>query len=93
MEDLYVVTKKRQIHIKSLGYKYVEMWEHEFHRLLKMDVEMKSFVDGLDVQDMLSPRDSFFCGRTNAVRLHHKVQNDDEKNRILRLYEFISVDQ
>jgi len=59
MEELYVVTKKREIEIKSLGYKYVSIWEHEYQRQLKRDEEMKNFVNTLDVQDRLNPRDSF----------------------------------
>ena len=88
MEELYVVTKKRETHIKSLGYKYVAIWEHEFHQLLKENNEMKQFVSQLDIQDRLNPRDSFFGGRTNAVRLHYKVQSDDEK---IQYYDFTSL--
>jgi len=88
MEELYVVTKKRQTHIKSLGYKYVEIWEHEFHRQLEEDAQMKTFVDALDIQDRLNSRDSFFGGRTNAIRLHYKIQYQHEK---IEYYDFTSL--
>ena len=88
LEELYTVTKKRENIIKALGYKYVEIWEHEFQRQLEQDKEMKLFVDSLDVQDRLNPRDSFFGGRTNAIRLHHKIQNEDET---IEYYDFTSL--
>jgi len=35
LEELYVVTKKREEEIKRLGYKYKCIWEHQFHKNLK----------------------------------------------------------
>lgn len=88
MEELYVGTKKRQAHVKSLGYKYVEIWEYEYQRQLKRVEYIKSFVDSLDEQDRLYSRDSFFGVRTNAVRLHHKIRHEDET---IEYYDFTSL--
>lgn len=41
---------------------------------------VKTFVNGLDIEDRLSPRDAFYGGRTNATKLYHKV---DENQQIL----------
>lgn len=71
MEELYVVTKKRETEIRLLGYNCVVIWEHDFMYQLNTNKDMKSFVDSLDVQDRLNPRNIFFGGRTNAIRLHH----------------------
>lgn len=48
MEALYVVTKKREIEIKSRGYKYVAIWDN-YQRQLKRDKGVKNFVNTLDV--------------------------------------------
>ena len=71
---LYVKTAKREQVLKRMGYKLVTCWEHEFHK----QPQMQSFLDSLDIQDRLRPRDSFFGGRTNAARLHYKA-GDGEK--------------
>ena len=77
MEELYTLTMKKKTHLETLGYKYVYIWEHEFHQQLKQDDVMTAFVDTLDIQDRLHPRDSFGGGRTNATRLHYKVKEDE----------------
>ena len=77
IEELYTMTMKKKAYLESVGYKYVCIWEHEFQDQLKENAEMKTFVDNLDVQDRLNPRDSFAGGRTNATKLHYKVKNDE----------------
>lgn len=89
MEELYVVTKKRETEIISLGYMYVALWEHEYHRKLKSNEEMKSF---LDVQDRLNPRE--FLWRTNQWRaITPQCTTRRRNNKILRLYESVSIDK
>lgn len=60
IEELYVITKKREKEIKNLNYKYKCIWEHQFHKNLKKKKDMNHFVSQLDIQDRLNPRDSFF---------------------------------
>ena len=46
----------------------------------KTDPQLKAFVDKLDIVPPLNPREAFFGGRTNAIKLHHKVdENENEK--------------
>lgn len=35
--------------------------------------DVKDFVQTLDIQSRLDPRESFYGGRTNAVKLYHKI--------------------
>jgi G:T-mismatch repair DNA endonuclease (very short patch repair protein) len=77
-EVLYVKTMKRRAELEALGYKVVSLWEHEFHEMKKGNSKMSKYVDNLDLQDRLEPRDSFFGGRTNAVRLHYRVQSGEQ---------------
>ncbi|XP_041361863.1 uncharacterized protein LOC121377830 [Gigantopelta aegis] len=78
IEELHALTIKKRNVLKEKGYKLVDIWEHEFREKQKKNPEMKTFVDALDIQDRLDPRDSFFGGRTNASTLYYKV-NDEEQ--------------
>ena len=66
----YALTVEKKVHLESLGYKVVTMWEHEFLRRLKTGKELMSFVKQVPVESRLDPRDSFFGGRTNASKLY-----------------------
>ncbi|XP_041366927.1 uncharacterized protein LOC121381654 [Gigantopelta aegis] len=78
IEELYALTCRKREELKLKGYKVIEIWEHEFNHLLKSNPELKQFVNSLDLQDRLNPRDSFFGGRTNASTLHYKVKEGEE---------------
>ena len=52
--------------------------EHDYHRNMKMEEGMKEYVSSLDIRDRLNPRDSFFGGRTNAIKLYHETDNPGE---------------
>ncbi|MES9882603.1 MAG: DNA polymerase [Sedimenticola sp.] len=77
MEELYALTLKKKRLLKQMGYKYVCIWEHEFLQMKTQDVELRAFVDGLDVQARLDPRESFFGGRTNACKLYFSARDDE----------------
>lgn len=78
MNELYYMTNKKRNDLIRLGYQYKCIWEHEFHEQLKSDADMRSYVSTLDITDRLNPRDSFFGGRTNAIKLFHQVQKPGE---------------
>ncbi|XP_041361018.1 uncharacterized protein LOC121377177 [Gigantopelta aegis] len=78
IEELYALTCRKREELKLKGYKVIEIWEHEFNHLQKSNPELKQFVNSLDLQDRLNPRDSFFGGRTNASTLHYKVKEGEE---------------
>ncbi|XP_041351271.1 uncharacterized protein LOC121370216 [Gigantopelta aegis] len=73
-----VPSEGKREELKLKGYKVIEIWEHEFNHLQKSNPELKQFVNSLDLQDRLNPRDSFFGGRTNASTLHYKVKEGEE---------------
>ena len=62
----------------------------EWNGMQKTDPQLKAFVDKLDIVPPLNPREAFFGGRTNAIKLHHKVdENENEKTEyrdIISLY-------
>ena len=67
------MTQQKKADLISMGYEYVCMWEHDFNMALKTNPALIAFAIELDVQTRLEPRDTFFGGRTNAVKLYHKV--------------------
>ena len=88
MDELYVLTKKKEAALRAMGYNYECKWECEFRDdMVKNRDGVKDFVNQLDLVSRLNPRDSFFGGRTNATKLHHKVQEDEK----IRYVDFTSL--
>ena len=52
--------------------------EHEFHDLLKVNPEANEFVNTLDIVTRLDPRETFYGGRCNAVKLYPTAIGDDK---------------
>ena len=78
MNELYTLTQIKREALEKAGYTYICKWECDFNKDIQSDTDLGEFVKNTDVQERLHPRDSFFGGRTNASKLHHKVQ-DGEK--------------
>ncbi len=79
------IYKKHVDRIKNLKEKnkdhvFIEMWECDFNKLKKESPELRSFLisDKCDILDRLDPRDSLFGGRTNAIKMYHKVEPNEE---------------
>ena len=54
------------------------MWECEWQRKLNNSSELLKIVDSFDIRERLRIRDAFFGGRTNAIKLYHKVAEDEK---------------
>ena len=68
----------------------VEMWECVFHDFLRRDAEAKAYVDSLkNIVDLLNPRDAFYGGRVNAVKLLVKVEENPTTK--IKYVDFISL--
>ncbi|XP_072384507.1 uncharacterized protein [Diabrotica undecimpunctata] len=65
MSDLYERTLWRAAQIKEAGYKLVEMWECEWLK----SKECKN-APSPQIVEPLKPREAFFGGRTNAIKLN-----------------------
>ena len=70
MRDLREKTKEVTLSLQRMGFRVIEMWEHEFNSQKKTNTGLISFLKTLDIQDRLNPRESFFGGRTNAIKLY-----------------------
>ena len=60
--------------LRELGYTVKECWECEWNVRKKIDPEIQTFVEQLQIDQPLNPRDAFFGGRTNACTLHFKAE-------------------
>ncbi|XP_034302591.2 uncharacterized protein [Magallana gigas] len=87
LDELFKMTKKRERELKELGYNLVVVWEHQFRYQLEKNADLQQFINTLDLQDRLDPRDSFFGGRTNAIKLHYKAKEDET----IQYYDFTSL--
>ena len=78
MHDLYHATVEKTEYLKSEGYNVVEIWECAINRELTNDEEMKYYFDYYDMTDPLEPRDALYGGRTNASKLYHECEADEQ---------------
>ena len=71
--ELFAKTRNKERDLRALGMKVISIWEHEFDTLLATDVDARNFVDSLDFEERLDPRDSLTGGRTNGCVLYKRV--------------------
>ena len=88
MGDLFTATCQRGQLIRDAGYQLVEMWECEWHEMIKADADMKKVVEGLTLVEPLQPRDALFGGRTNGVKLY---QDTVPGQSVIRYYDIKSL--
>ena len=50
------------------------MCECDWDMEVRTNEELRHFLDTLEIVDPLQPRNAFFGGRTNAVKLHHMAE-------------------
>ncbi|XP_071040666.1 uncharacterized protein [Parasteatoda tepidariorum] len=72
MRALRQSTEETTEKLRALGYDVIECWEHQFRNLKKDDRELKEFLFSHKLKDRLIPRDAFYGGRTNAIKLFHE---------------------
>ena len=84
--QVYADTKAREAYLVSQGYDLKVMWECEFRQAIKRDPALKAFVKNFRHVAPLQPRDAFYGGRTNAIKLHHKCAPGEE----IRYYDVTS---
>ncbi|XP_074648785.1 uncharacterized protein LOC141904126 [Tubulanus polymorphus] len=76
--ELYQATLEKTSKIRALGYNLVEFWEHEYRDLVKENHAFADFVKKSDILDPLQPRDAFFGGRTNAIKIYRQAEGEEK---------------
>jgi len=79
LHEVYECTLEKIKKLKDQGYRVIEKWECEWDKDVKTDPELQQFLVDFEIVDPLQPRDAFFGGRTNAVKLHHKIDTAQEE--------------
>ena len=78
MEQLYEDTFEKVCYLKDQGFEVKEKWECELVKEMEHDEEMRRYFEEYEIVDSLQPRDAFYGGRTNAAKLFHECQDDEE---------------
>ena len=84
MEDVRELVDKKRRLLQTLGYRVIEMWECSWEAHKQSNPDIADYVTLLDLQTPLNPRDAFYGGRTNAVRLHVYTPKIKQKSDPLR---------
>ncbi|KAJ8019010.1 putative DNA polymerase [Holothuria leucospilota] len=72
--------KVKKFFLSCEGYQYVEMWEHDWKELKKtLSQEMLNEIGEIprNLQPLV-PREAFFGGRTNGIKLYHEVNENEQ---------------
>ena len=78
MHQLYEDTMVKVRCLEDQGFEVKQMWECELAKELEHDEEMRRYFEEYELVDPLQPRDAFYGGRTNAAKLFHECQDDEE---------------
>ena len=70
MGDLYRVTERWIERVKTCGYMYSIMWECQWDKISKTDVEVRGHMDSYLLVGVLNPRDALYVGRCETFSLH-----------------------
>ncbi len=61
----------------------IQIWECDFNKEKTNSDELKRFLlQNCNISESINPRDSLFGGRTNAIKLYHKVSDNEKINYV-----------
>ena len=78
MQQLYEDTLEKVCYLENQGFEVIEKKECEFVKEMEHDEELRRYFEEYEIVDPLQPRDGLYGGRTNAVKLFHECQDDEE---------------
>jgi len=78
MADVYENQEAKEQLLFLKGHSVQVIWECEWKKKKEEDKSIQEVVDSFQIIDRLKPRDAFFGGRTNAVKLFHKIKNGEK---------------
>ena len=87
MQELHCSTVEKIEYLRRQGYNVVEIWECDVNRELNNGEDMKYYFDHYHIADPLEPRHALYGGRTNAAKLYHRCQGDEQ----IRYVDFTSL--
>ena len=78
MQDVYEKTQAKIATILEKGYNVIEMWECKWSKLKQTNPDVQTYVDSLQFVEPLNLRNAFCGGRTNAIKLYHRMTPDQK---------------
>ena len=78
MKQLFEDTFEKVCYLRDQGFKVIEKWECDLVKGMEHDEDMRRYFEEYELVDPLQPRDAFYGGRTNAAKLLHECQDDEE---------------
>jgi hypothetical protein len=78
LEEIHEYTIKKEEALRSQGFQVISIWECEWDKEVKENEDLKSFLEDFEIVEPLKPREAFYGGRTNAVKLHHVAQGNEK---------------
>ena len=78
MQQLHEDTFEKVTYLKDQGFRVIEMWECDLKKEMDRDEDMKRYFEEHELVDPLQPRDAFYGGRTNAAKLLHICEENEE---------------
>ena len=76
-QECYEAAKTKRKTLVAAGYRVMTTWECDWDRECRDNEALATFLVQHPVVEPLQPRDAFFGGRTNAVKLHHRVEDGE----------------
>ena len=70
---------KREVELRALGYNLVAKWENEFCNENNSNQSLSKFVEGLDIQDRLNNRASFFFSKGGQMQRNYTTKQQEIK--------------
>jgi hypothetical protein len=67
----------RQRFLEQRGHQVTVKWECQLKADLANNAEMATFFKTCEISDPISPRDPFYGGRTDAIKLYHKCTGNE----------------
>ena len=75
MDDLYRETERWIERVKTGGYMYSIMWECQWDKICKTDVEVGGHVASFSLAAVLNSRDALYGGRCETFAFHDKYRS------------------
>ena len=92
LEELYQATWNKSRCLRLNGYIVKECWECEWKAEKESNPGVQTFLQSFELVPPLNPREAFFGGRTRAVALHVRAEDNQEIRYIdvTSLYPFVN---
>ncbi|XP_073497547.1 uncharacterized protein [Phyllobates terribilis] len=85
--ELYDKYERKKRYLERCKFQVRTLWEHDWKEMVKNDQEVKVFLSEMQYPQPLEPRDALYGGRTNVIKLYHKVTPGET----ISYYDFTSL--